>query len=79
MTLGGVADQENLGKQMSKCPHPLSWLNFYSKKDIAVRFLFRVISQGKCPIGRFGVKPIQGHEVENVDVSELVDGHLNFR
>ena len=41
--------------------------------------MFRIGTLGSRPIGWGGVKKVEGHEVENVEVSELVSAHLKFR
>ncbi|EFQ88762.1 hypothetical protein P3342_005628 [Pyrenophora teres f. teres] len=52
-------------------------VNVFSKKDYILGFLYRTSS---VQLGVAGLQPIVGvHGVQNVDVSELVDGHLQYR
>jgi hypothetical protein len=52
-------------------------VNVFSKKDYILAFLYRTSS---VQLGVAGLQPVIGvHGVQNVDVSELVDGHLQYR
>jgi hypothetical protein len=52
-------------------------VNVFSKQDYILGFLYRTSS---VQLGVAGLQPIVGvHGVQNVDVSELVDGHLQYR
>ncbi|EUC50486.1 hypothetical protein COCMIDRAFT_32305 [Bipolaris oryzae ATCC 44560] len=52
-------------------------VNVFSKNDYILGFLYRTSS---VQLGVAGLQPIVGvHGVQNVDVSELVDGHLQYR
>jgi hypothetical protein len=52
-------------------------VNVFSKKDYILAFLYRTSS---VQLGVAGLQPVAGvHGVQNVDVSELVDGHLQYR
>lgn len=52
-------------------------VNVFSKQDYILAFLYRTSS---VQLGVAGLQPILGiHGVQNVDVSELVDGHLQYR
>jgi hypothetical protein len=52
-------------------------VNVFSKKDYILGFLYRTSS---VQLGVAGLQPVVGvHGVQNVDVSELVDGHLQYR
>jgi hypothetical protein len=52
-------------------------VNVFSKQDFILGFLYRTSS---VQLGVAGLQPIVGvHGVQNVDVSELVDGHLQYR
>jgi len=52
-------------------------VNVFSKQDYILAFLYRTSS---VQFGVAGLQPILGiHGVQNVDVSELVDGHLQYR
>jgi hypothetical protein len=52
-------------------------VNVFSKQDYILGFLYRTSS---IQLGVAGLQPVVGvHGVQNVDVSELVDGHLQYR
>ncbi|KAH8730606.1 hypothetical protein GQ44DRAFT_673532 [Phaeosphaeriaceae sp. PMI808] len=52
-------------------------VNVFSKQDFILGFLYRTSS---VQLGIAGLQPIEGvHGIQNVDVSELVDGHLQYR
>ncbi|KAI8934888.1 hypothetical protein NX059_008560 [Plenodomus lindquistii] len=52
-------------------------VNVFSKQDYILAFLYRTSS---VQLGVAGLQPILGIQgVQNVDVSELVDGHLQYR
>lgn len=52
-------------------------VNVFSTQDYVLAFLYRTSS---AQIGVAGLQPVLGvHGVQNVDVSELVDGHLQYR
>lgn len=52
-------------------------VNVYSENDYLLAFLYRTSS---LQLGVAGLLPISGlHDVENVDVSETVSGHLRYR
>jgi hypothetical protein len=52
-------------------------VNVFSKQDYILAFLYRTSS---IQLGVAGLQPVVGvHGVQNVDVSELVDGHLHYR
>ena len=52
-------------------------VNVFSTKDYILGFLYRTSS---VQLGVAGLQPVIGvHGVQNVDVSELVDGHLQYR
>tara|TARA_R110002003_G_scaffold41_23_gene3011 strand:- start:12183 stop:14210 length:2028 start_codon:yes stop_codon:yes gene_type:complete len=52
-------------------------VNVFSKQDFILGFLYRTSS---VQLGVAGLQPVVGvHGVQNVDVSELVDGHLQYR
>ncbi|KAL6152973.1 hypothetical protein ACJQWK_11589 [Exserohilum turcicum] len=52
-------------------------VNVFSKNDYILGFLYRTSS---IQLGVAGLQPVVGvHGVQNVDVSELVDGHLQYR
>ncbi|KAF1940674.1 DUF726-domain-containing protein [Clathrospora elynae] len=52
-------------------------VNVFSKKDYILGFLYRTSS---VQLGVAGLQPVVGvHGVQNVDVTELVDGHLQYR
>jgi hypothetical protein len=52
-------------------------VNVFSKQDYILAFLYRTSS---VQLGVAGLQPIVGvHGVQNIDVSELVDGHLQYR
>ncbi|KAF2131030.1 DUF726-domain-containing protein [Dothidotthia symphoricarpi CBS 119687] len=52
-------------------------VNVFSKQDYILGFLYRTSS---IQLGVAGLQPVLGvHGVQNVDVSELVDGHLQYR
>ena len=52
-------------------------VNVYSENDYLLAFLYRTSS---LQLGVAGLMPISGlHDVENVDVSETVSGHLRYR
>jgi hypothetical protein len=52
-------------------------VNVFSEQDYILAFLYRTSS---VQLGVAGLQPIVGvHGVQNVDVSELVDGHLQYR
>ncbi|KAF1916805.1 hypothetical protein BDU57DRAFT_497801 [Ampelomyces quisqualis] len=52
-------------------------VNVFSTKDYILAFLYRTSS---VQLGVAGLQPVVGvHGVQNVDVSELVDGHLQYR
>ncbi|KAF1835780.1 DUF726-domain-containing protein [Decorospora gaudefroyi] len=52
-------------------------VNVFSKRDYILGFLYRTSS---VQLGVAGLQPVVGvHGVQNVDVSELVDGHLHYR
>jgi esterase/lipase superfamily enzyme len=52
-------------------------VNVFSKNDYILAFLYRTSS---VQLGVAGLQPVVGvHGVQNVDVSELVDGHLQYR
>jgi hypothetical protein len=52
-------------------------VNVFSKKDYILGFLYRTSS---VQLGIAGLQPVVGVKgVQNVDVSELVDGHLQYR
>ena len=52
-------------------------VNVFSKQDYILAFLYRTSS---VQLGVAGLQPVVGvHGVQNVDVSELVDGHLQYR
>ena len=64
---------------MKQARTPLSWVNFVSQKDYAVRYMFRACTLGGRPIGWGGVRKIEGHDVENIEVEDLVHGHMDYR
>ena len=78
-TFGGVADRESVEKCMRSSREPLSWINFQSTKDYAVRYMFRACTLGGKPIGWGGMKKVEGHELDNVEVGDLVEGHMQYR
>jgi hypothetical protein len=52
-------------------------VNVFSEQDYILGFLYRTSS---VQLGVAGLQPIVGvHGVQNVDVSELVDGHFQYR
>ncbi|PSN63576.1 DUF726-domain-containing protein, partial [Corynespora cassiicola Philippines] len=52
-------------------------VNVFSTKDYVLAFLYRTSS---IQLGVAGLQPVLGvHGVENVDVSEIVNGHLRYR
>jgi hypothetical protein len=52
-------------------------VNVFSTKDMILGFLYRTSS---IQLGVAGLQPVQGVKgVQNVDVTELVDGHLQYR
>jgi hypothetical protein len=52
-------------------------VNVFSTKDMILGFLYRTSS---IQLGVAGLQPVQGvRGVQNVDVTELVDGHLQYR
>lgn len=52
-------------------------VNVFSSSDYILGFLYRTSS---VQLGVAGLQPVEGvHGVQNVDVSELVDGHLQYR
>ncbi|KAL5113885.1 hypothetical protein ACEQ8H_008235 [Pleosporales sp. CAS-2024a] len=52
-------------------------VNVFSKQDFILGFLYRTSS---VQLGVAGLQPVVGvHGVQNIDVSELVDGHLQYR
>ncbi|KAH4613047.1 hypothetical protein HBH82_021720 [Parastagonospora nodorum] len=52
-------------------------VNVFSKQDYILAFLYRTSS---VQLGVAGLQPVLGvHGIQNVDVSELVDGHLQYR
>lgn len=52
-------------------------VNVFSNNDYILGFLYRTSS---VQLGVAGLQPVVGvHGVQNVDVSELVDGHLQYR
>jgi hypothetical protein len=52
-------------------------VNVFSTKDYILGFLYRTSS---VQLGVAGLQPVVGvHGIQNVDVSELVDGHLQYR
>ena len=52
-------------------------VNVFSKQDFILGFLYRTSS---VQLGVASLQPVVGvHGVQNVDVSELVDGHLQYR
>lgn len=60
-TFGGVADKQRVEDLLKSCPAPLYWNNFQSKRDFAVRYLYRVCTMGGRSIGASGIKNIPGH------------------
>lgn len=54
------------------------FVNGYSRKDWILGYLFRATSGGLGTV--FGLAPINSiFEIENIDVTELVDGHMAYR
>lgn len=54
------------------------FVNGYSRKDWILGYLFRATSGGLGTV--FGLAPINSmFEIENYDVTELVDGHMAYR
>jgi len=52
-------------------------VNVFSKSDYILGFLYRTSSM---QLGVAGLQPVVGvHGVQNVDVSDIVDGHLQYR
>ncbi|KAJ4369128.1 hypothetical protein N0V83_006212 [Neocucurbitaria cava] len=52
-------------------------VNVFSKQDYILGFLYRTSS---VQLGVAGLQPVVGvHGVQNVDVTDLVDGHLQYR
>ncbi|KAH6841631.1 hypothetical protein B0T12DRAFT_362407 [Alternaria alternata] len=52
-------------------------VNVFSKSDYILGFLYRTSSM---QLGVAGLQPVVGvHGIQNVDVSDLVDGHLQYR
>lgn len=52
-------------------------VNVFSKQDYILAFLYRTSS---VQLGVAGLQPVVGvHGVQNVDVTDLVDGHLQYR
>ena len=64
---------------MKQATDPLSWTNFQCNRDNAVRYMFRACTLGGKPIGWGGVRKVEGHDVENIEVESLVEGHMNYR
>ena len=64
---------------MKEIHHSIHWINFQSSKDYAVRYVYRAYTLGNRPIGSGGVIKVPGHEIDNWEVGELVDGHMDFR
>jgi len=61
ITLGGVADQEDINELLKTAEYPLFWTNIKSSGDIIVRGLFKLYSFGTTPIGAGGIPPAFGH------------------
>lgn len=54
------------------------FVNGYSRKDWILGYLFRATSGGLGTV--FGLAPINSmFEIENIDVTEFVDGHMAYR
>jgi hypothetical protein len=52
-------------------------VNVFSKSDYILGFLYRTSSM---QLGVAGLQPVVGvHGIQNVDVSDIVDGHLQYR
>lgn len=79
MTLGGVADQEDIYNLLQKVKFPLHWTNIESDQDWTVRYLYKIYSMGKMPIGAGGLRPISGHEIINLQFGKVIGGHTEFR
>lgn len=56
--MGGVAVREEVEKIMRHCTSPISWINYQSRKDYSVRYMFRVCTLGSRPVGWGGVKKV---------------------
>lgn len=49
----------------------------FSKKDLAIKYLFRLAKMGQTAIG---VKPILGNpKILNINCSNFIDGHMKYR
>lgn len=65
VTMGGVADRDNVYKIIERSTEPLTWLNFQSRQDYAVKYVYRVCTLGSKPIGSDGIPQVSGHEILN--------------
>jgi hypothetical protein len=79
VSFGGLTDTEQVEKCLIDSDHSIHWINCHSSNDYIVRFVYRACILGNQSIGAGGLRRIEGHEVENVEVGELVKGHLNYR
>ena len=79
VTLGGVADQEKIKEAMTLSRCPLNWVNFQCSRDYAVCYLFKAVNLGGNLIGEKGVIPVKRHDIKNIEVSDFVTGHTNYR
>lgn len=93
--LNELADRKAFGLVESVClmgapvpSDPINWrrirsvvagrlVNVYSTKDFLLAFLYRTSSLQYGVAGLQAIQDVQG--IENVDVSELIDGHTRYR
>lgn len=53
------------------------FINGYSNNDWILGYLFRATSGGLSRIA--GLAPIEGYDIENVDCTNLIEGHMGYR
>ena len=49
--------------------------NYYSKKDLVLTYLYQTAELGDKPIG---LMPIESDHVRNIDVTDIISGHLEY-
>jgi len=76
IVMGGIINREEM-KSLQLNMINGKWIHCYSKKDWALKFLFRLAKFGENAIGS---KRLEGDKkIVNFDCSDFVDGHLQYR
>lgn len=61
LTMGGVADQQDITELLKKTQCPVFWTNIQSEGDLIVKWVFKLHSLWAKVIGSKGIQPLFGH------------------